>query len=383
MKSFPGERVVNTSTEQRIYGKDGQLRSLTQGGMLLQHGPNGARVVSADRPDGSHITVLPGGGGWVQHPFFYRGAEYGRRTYVLHGVTYDRFYRVYPFHGLSLSVYAPVRYYPPAFYWWTVRTWPRSIAFNWGWQSTAWYGSYGSAFVPYAFYGEPSMWLTDYTLANSMDAAYQQELSDGGASSAPSSLEPLPPDVKDAVNVEIKRDLTVLQTEDQQQTYGQVLLNTPTGSIVEVLGDNQVHTFVAGSKLAVVDGNGTECMLTPGDAVKYTPPPPPSNAVVVDVKVAWAKDRQDCQTGSTVTLAIQDVQEMHNYMLANIDQGTIQMHAEQANGRFPQAPLGAGGPASTPLGFTAAAPPSDSNAQVELNAQSLEADRAEQNTSAH
>jgi hypothetical protein len=378
LRSFPGERVVSTPNGQGIYGRDGKLRMWSGNGMTILRSPGGVKEVSVDRQDGSHVTVLPGGGGWVQHPFIYRGVEYGRRTYALGGMTYSPFYRIYPFHGTQLSVFVPASYYPPAFYSWATQSWRSLAVFSWSWQSSAWYGYYGGAFTPYSYYAAPSMWLTDYMLSNSMDASYRQDSAEGSTAGAPPVVEPISPGVKGAVTGEVEQDLSTLQREDELQG-GNGSYNSPAGSIAEIL-DNQTHTFMTGSKLLVVDAYGTECELTPGDTVEYVPPPPPVEAPAVDVKVTWGKGSQDCRTGSTITVSLQDLQEMHNYMLASASQGTIQMHAQQDAGRLPQAMPGASGPLVS-QGFASAAPPADPNVQAELNAESRAADQVEQSSS--
>ncbi len=372
---FAGERVVNTQGGgQRIYDRGGRLRFASANGMNIQRGPGGARIVSSIRPDGSRVTVWPGGNGWVQHPFSYRGIDYARRTYVVHSVQYSRFYRVYSWGGQRFNIYTPVSYYPSMYYWSLGRMWG-SPAFSWGWQSAGWYGSYGRAFTPYSTYYTPSMWLTDYTLANGMDAAYQQDQADGSANEQPAPVVPVPNDVKNGVNQEIQNDISVLQRENQQESVGQPQ-NSPAGSVAEVLGDNRPHTFIAGEKLMLIDSGGTECALSPGDIVQYTPPAPAPNAPAVNVQVTWSKGAKDCVAGTTVGIALDDLQEMHNHMLATVDHGIDTLHTEQDAGKLP----GAQGVLSNAMAhsYVLAAPQSDSAAQSELNAQSQEADKVEQ-----
>jgi hypothetical protein len=374
-RSFPGEKVVHSSTSHAIYGRDGHLRSWSGNGMTLQRGPNGSRSVFVERADHSRIAVYPHGGGWVQRPFHVGGIEYGRRTYFMNGVANDRFYRSYPFHGLSLSIYAPVRYYPADFYGWAYRPWGRHVNFSWGWQTNPWYRYYGGAFAPYAYYTAPSMFLTDYLLSSSMDAAFRQNYGNPNIG-VPQPIAPLPAVTKKEIDIEIQREMKELQQERDQQP-GNPPSNAPSGSIASVLADYQPHTFVTGSEVLVVDSNGSECALTPGDSVRVLPPPPAEDTQTIDVKVAWGKGSQDCQAGSTVTVALQDLQEMENFMRATADQGLDKIRTEQAIGTIPPAPPGAGAP-PTPQSFPNSAPPPDTNVQTELNMQSQEADRAEQ-----
>ena len=377
--ALPGERVANVGGGQGIYGKNNQLRAWsgkdTSGrDMSFTHGSNGARIVNANGPGNSHIQVLPGRNGSVEHPFSYRGVEYGRRTVVVNGVVSDRFYRHTMFHGVPISVYAPVRYYPAGFYFWAARPWWVHLSFGWGWGASPWYGYYGGAFTPYGYYSEPSTWLTDYVLADSMNAAYQQGYADANAGAAPPpDVNPISPEAKQQIDEEVQREVAELDRERQQQG------GTPppdSGSISDVLASNKPHTFVAGTSINVVDSTGTQCTLTPGDSVRFTPPPPGADSAAIDVTVVWGKTAQDCQTGSRVTVAATDLQEMENHMRATVDQGLDRLHTEQANGKVPQAPAQANG-APTSSGFPNVAPQSDPNVQTEVDNQNQQADQAE------
>ena len=374
---FPGERVVNAADgSQRIYANNGALRSVSANGMKIQHGPGNARVISAMHPDGSRATVMPGGGGWVQHPFSYRGAQYARRSYSAGYGSNDRYYRIYPWRGVNLSIYRPVRYYPASYYWWLGNPWGGGFSFSWGWGAAPWYGYYGGAFTPYSTYSSPAMWLTDYTLGDSMNSAYQQDQADGSANGQAPAINPMPDTVQESVNKEIEIDAGTLQQENQQETSGDTL-SAPAGSLAQVLSSNQPRTFVAGAKLMLVDSNGNECALTPGDVVQYAPGGALAGTTAVNVQVTWSKDGRDCATGSTVTVAYDDLQEMQNHMLGTVDQGIDQMRGAQTAGKLPQTPQGLrANPTSN--GFAAVAPGADTNVQSELDSQSRDADKAEQ-----
>ncbi len=83
--------------------------------MDVHHGLNGSRSVRVERADHSRVVAERGGRGYVQHPYGYRGHEYGHRTYYEHGRYHDRFYRGYYYHGYYAEMYAPSFYYAPAF----------------------------------------------------------------------------------------------------------------------------------------------------------------------------------------------------------------------------------------------------------------------------
>ena len=65
--------------------------------------------------------------------------------------------------------------YPAVYYAWALAPWPRPVVYAWGWQVQPWYPVYGSLFTPYAVYTSPDLWMTDYIVAQNMQAAYQAQ----------------------------------------------------------------------------------------------------------------------------------------------------------------------------------------------------------------
>jgi hypothetical protein len=101
---------------------------------------------------------------------------------------------------------------------------------------------------------------------------------------------------------------------------------------------------------------------------------PPMNSAFADLVVLSSRGR-DCRRGSRVSVALQDLQEMHNQMLATIDRGMGDLQAKQGQGGLPPLPQGSAGTIDSP--FAREAQP-DANVASELTAVSQEADRAEQ-----
>jgi len=153
-------------------------------GMDVHHGLAGGRRVSTSRPGGGRMVTERGRRGFAERGYNYHGHEYGRRAYYDHGHEYNRYYRGYGYRGLSLNVYAPGFYYGPGFYGWAYNPWASPIAYGWGWGGSPWLGFYGGFFSPYAVYPSASFWLTDYLIANSLQAAYD------AAGAQPSGPEP-------------------------------------------------------------------------------------------------------------------------------------------------------------------------------------------------
>jgi hypothetical protein len=104
-------------------------------------------------------------------------------------------------------------------------------------------------------------------------------------------------------------------------------------------------------------------------------------SAAIDVQVVWSKGLPaECKQGSKITLAMQNLQEMHNYMLAKMDQGRDQLRIDQAKGIIPAMPPNAGGN-PTQSDFVNGAPPAEQNVQADLTKEVREADRTENSLS--
>ena len=343
-------------------------------GMDIHRGMNGSRVVIVDRPDHSRVFVAHGGYGYVQHPYEFHGHEFAQRTYWVGGHRYEHIYARYPYHGVYLEVYSPVRYYPVGFYGWAYHPWVRPVPYVWGWHASPWYGHYGYYFRPYPVYEGPAFWLTDFLIATSLEAAYAAQANTVYVAAEPAGPV-LTPDVKAQIADEVKYDV------EQENLAAQANMNNPQGpppdtSVGTLLSDGRPHVFVAGAALDTVDAYGNECMLTDGDVVQVQGPPPP-DAVQTSAIVLASKGGNECARAATVTIALTDLQEMQNHMRATVDQGMAQLQSGQGQGGLPPAPAGAVGPAVS-AGFAQGAPPPDSNAQSEIDAQANAANQVEQ-----
>ena len=65
--------------------------------------------------------------------------------------------------------------------------------------------------------------------------------------------------------------------------------------------------------------------------------PGQSNGAVANVVVLASKG-QDCPKGATVTVQLQDLQEMQNHMRETIDQGLQTLQSRQGQGGLPPLP---------------------------------------------
>jgi hypothetical protein len=339
-------------------------------GTVVYHPPNAPRRVEMVRPGGRLVVVGAPGHGYVQRPVTIRNTTIIKRTYIYNGAPQARFYRPRVYNGITLAVYTPVRYYRPTFYAWAYNPWARPITYGWGWGGSPWYGYYGGYFTPYPVYASPSLWLTDYLIAATLESAYQERMAaraaaasniyqDGGQSA------PMTPEVKQAIADEVRREI------DRERAEGQ-MANTGGGQDTNIFTDNVPHVFVVNTALAVTSNLG-DCSITEGDVLRMNGAPP-MNSPSADLVVLSSRG-QDCRKGSMVSVALEDLQEMNNQMLATIDRGMGDLQAKQGQGGLPPLPQGSTGTIDSP--FAQEAQP-DSNAASELNTVSQEADRAEQ-----
>jgi hypothetical protein len=348
-------------------------------GMTVHHGLNGGREVRVDRADHSRVYGERGGRGYVQHPYMYRGREFGHRTYYDHGRYYDRYYRRYGYHGVFLDVYAPAVYWGPGFYGWAYNPWAVPVAYGWGWGAAPWYGFYGAYFTPYPVYPGAAFWLTDYMIAASLQDAYaaQAAAAQGAAAqqAAADQAAMLTPEVKAMVADEVKRQLSLENNEAGQNAQGQDIDPASSG-IARMLGDGQPHVFIAGASLDLTDTAGTECAVSQGDVIEVAAPPA-QDAQATSAVVLASKGGNECRKSDNVTVALNDLQDMQNHMRESIDQGLGDLQKNQGQGGLPQAPPSAQAPA-TKAGFTADAPAPDTTAGAQIAEQTKAADQDEQ-----
>ena len=343
-------------------------------GMVVNHSISGNRRVVVERSDHSRIVAERGGRGYVQRPYMFHGHEYARRSYYYHGRYYNAYYGRYYYHGLYVNPYFPSYYYGPAFYGWAYNPWAAPIAYGWGWGGNPWFGFYGGYFTPYPVYASPSLWLTDYLIANSLQAAYQAQVN-AAALSNPASLTP---EVKQLIADEVRQEVALENAESQSAAAPNAEPNVASSSIQRLLTDGKQHVFVAGHDLDVVDAGGTECALSEGDAIQLTGQTAP-DAQAATLAVLATKGGKECPRGDTVSVNLTDLQDMQNHMRETIDAGLQELQHKQGQGGLPPAPAAAKtAPVESAMAAIAPPPPPESEVKAEINQQSQEADKAEQ-----
>jgi hypothetical protein len=407
-RPLPGRQVSLRGGGTATIRPNGQIRSINRNGMQINRGLNGSRTV-VSMHNGARVVTTGRNSGYVQRAYVTRGGRtYVSRTVVVNHVVYTSVYRSFGYHGYCCYYgYHPAFYYGPRFYGWAYNPWPAPVYWGWGWGGAPWYGFYGGYFAPYPVYPSAAFWLTDWLIAANLQAAYQaqaanaaagggggggggqengggtdngggdQQANNGGDNSGGSSGQTaLTPEVKQAIADEVKAQLAAQQQQSQQgssdssqQAPASASANSaaPAEEVPAALDPN-IHMFIVASDLTV-NADGQECQLTEGDVLKRTSDTPDDNQNVS--ALVESSKKSDCGAGKTITVAVNDLQEMHNKFEEQLDNGMKELSSKQGTGGIPQAPDATAKPSDVPP------PPADNNAAKTLEDQQQAADQTE------
>jgi len=365
--------VNNTPKGDFSKRSDGRVRDVqARNGTNIHNNLSGGRRVSGVRPDGRRVMAEHGGrGGYVQRAHMYRGREFGHRTYYRNGRVYDRFYASYSYRGAYLNVYAPTVYYSAGFYGWAYNPWVAPAPYAWGWAGSPWRGYYGAYFTPYPAYANASLWLTDYMIAQSLEASYAARAANQQmAQSQMNGMAAMTPEVKEMIASEVRYQIA-LATQEAQNNARNVDGEVAASSIKRIFDDTAAasHVFVVGSELDLIDADGQECAVSQGDVLRLVSRPP-SGADAATVEVLSSKGGVECSRGRIVSVGFVDLQDMHNHMRENVDQGLAELQSRPAG--LPAPPPSAMG-APVQASFAANAPPPDQDVATQINAELTEA----------
>ncbi len=393
---------------------NGQIRSVDRGGMHIDHGVHGGRTVVSEH-NGVRVVSTGRSGGYVQRAYVNRGGHsYYSRTYYYHGSYHTAVYRGYYWHGHAYYGFHAGFWFHPGFYGWSYHPWGAPVYWGvglWGWGGAPWWGFYGGWFTPYPYYAAPAYWLTDYLVAAELQSAYaaRQEAAadaaasygDGGGtapSASASATVTLTPEVKEAIADEVKAQLAAQEAQAAENASAQTVADAqaaasaPAGSPAQNSGsDAQVaaapantpgpgneerppaldparRTFVVDSDLSVT-ANGQECGLTGGDVLtRLTDTPDADDMVSASVS---ASKKSDCAAGQTVSVKVDDLQEMQNHFEEKLNDGLKEMAKKQGTDGMPKAPD------TTVVESDIPAPQPDTTAEKTLQDQQQAADQAE------
>jgi hypothetical protein len=385
--------VHMTDGRQADFRADGRIRSFrAPNGMVVEHGLRGGRRIVTTGPRGDRVVSMGPHRGYYERPYV-RG--YYQRTYWAGGRPYARIYRPVRWRGYVYYRYVPVRYYHPVFYAWAYRPWPGPVYYTWDWYMArpAWYVYYGPYFAPSPWYLTASMWLTDFLIAQELQAAWQAQ-QDANAAAAqqsaeyaqqqanvpppgeapqgqyegqgqPSDAGTITPEVKQLIADEVHRQL---QAEQSAAANPQQAASVQEGDQPPLDPSQQV--FVVSSNLDTM-ANGQDCELTPGDVLFRIVDTPNDNQTFT-MKVTSSK-ASDCPVRSTVEVSVEDLQEMQNDFRAKLDDGMDSLAKDQGKGGVPAAP----DTATSSSGAPAPSPDSAADVQEKLQQQQAAANVAE------
>ena len=367
---------------------------------------HGGRHVVTER-GGRRVVGYGHGRGYSERAYFRRGGRaYYQRSYYWGGRRYAYAYRGYYWHGYRYYGYAPAYYYNPGYYGWAYNPWPAPVYYNWGWAGNPWYGSYGYYYAPYPAYPAAPFWLTDYVMAQQLQAAYEAGLAAQGEVEPPSLLAPtylmaalwsddllisndlkaaygaalyaapaggggqpqLSKEVKDAIAEEIKQqiaaDKAASETPNQSTASGGSDANEAPPSM-----SPNFRYFVVASDEDLTPDSGQECQLTQGDVIYRVSDSIADDGTVTVIVKGTKKD--DCAIGTKGSLDANDVQEMYNNFRQTLDAGLKSLAENSGKSGLPKAP-----DTSTKAGEVPAPTP-DANVDSDLQQQEKDADQLE------
>lgn len=382
--------LTTASGAKAIYNSAGKVISIhtpvtdknpmRSGEMTIIKGAHNQRMTVTKRNDGSRLVSTGAHRGFVEHSFVRNGHPYVRRTYVVNGRSYAAVYRGYPYRGVVYYGYVPAYYYGPAYYGWAYAPWGASVEYGWGWGGAPWYGYYGGYFARYPAYADASLWLTDYILAENLQAAYQAQVDGNGGAAPPAdsgdqtgnaggapaaqTATVMTPEVKQAIDEEVKAQLAAEKADASAGTS-----TAATGDRIPAALDPNHRTFIVSAELQEQLEGGATCTLSAGDVLTRIDNAPDANQ---NVKVLVTSNQKgDCQSGAQVAVSVQDLQDMHNDFAAKIDAGLQKLADNQGKKGIPAGP--AAGGQKNPDGTASA----DLTAAADLQQQEQIADRTE------
>lgn len=312
------------------------------GSMTINHTRYGS-VVATGRP-GSRVVNYGPHRGFVERPL---RPGYYSRTYVYGGRRYAAVYREYGYRGYTYYRYVPAYYYGPRFYYWAGNPWPAPVYYAWGGPIVSpWIYAYPAYFAPAPYYASPDLWLTDYIVAQNLQAAYesQQGATDGNPPAADANAAganaAITPEVRQAIADEVRQQILTEQAAAAQAPPAQgsgtpANTSTPDGPGGDAPPPALALKFFVVSSHLDIASDGQPCSLTPGDIIERRSKDV-DNDGNVKVEVVSSKPG-DCTSDNDLKVKLADLQEMHNQFRENIDAG-LKVMADNDGKGLPKAP---------------------------------------------
>ena len=364
------------------FRSDGRLSGVHTASLDVTRGVHGERTVVLRRPDNTLVVRTGPRLGYVQRSVNYHGVSYTQRTFIVGDRVFTRNYVGLRYHGVLLPQYVPAAYFAPNFYGWAYYPWRLPAPYHWGWTASPWYGAYGGYFVVSPGYASPALWLTDFYLGQVISSGYQMQTPDLAADASPDATldatmdasqltaavnTPISPELKQAIAEEVRQQLAYENAASQNAVQASELTGLP-----QVMQPG--HLFVDDAPLDVSTVDGQACTLSPGDVVRLAEVPA-ADGVAANLTVV-ASRIGDCPVNTTVTLSLDQLQEMQNSFRANLDQGLETLRAQQGKSGLPNAPASALSDLPPPPADVPPPPPA-ADAPALLDAAAQQADQAE------
>lgn len=339
----PARSTYNSSTPTRT-----SSNSAASSPAVTSRPAQAPRPMETGRSDGSRVVTASHGRGFVERPVAARPG-FVARTYVAGGRSYVRVYRSYSFRGVVYHRYVPAFYFHPGFYAWAYNPWATPVVFSWGFDVAPWYGYYGLYFTPAPVYATPSLWFTDFLIAENLKAAYEARQQAGDTAPAVDSQAAITPEIKELIAQQVRLELAAERKEADGET------STSADSTPVALNPSQ-RVFVVSMNLDAPAADGGTCALTPGDIIYRT-----ASAGDVDGSVGvtiLSSKAGDCEVNSNTTVELASLEEMLNDFRQQIGEGLSVLAKNRGKGGLPN------GPAPNPRAVA------EGQAEVDLNASS-------------
>src|SRR6266478_4796547 len=407
-KSGQLSKVVTNKGTEATFSSLGRISTIkTATGTMINRAPSGVRHIVTEHRDAnnrveSRVVTAGPNRGFVERHFERGGSEYVRRTSVYEGRTNVTVYRTYYYNNVAYYHYVPAYYYAPRYYGWAYNPWPAPVYYTWGWYGDPWYRPYGYYFSPYPVYPSAAFWLTDYLIAENLQAAYRAQ-ADANANAAAANADAaaananaaaanadaaaaqrgsqagaatLTPEVKQMIAEEVKAQLAAEQAAAAQNATAS---GTPASSPAQPAGntgqvppalDPNLRVFIVTASLDVA-ANGQPCSLSPGDVLRRMDNAPDSDNTVGVIVLSSKKS--DCGMDSSPRIQVADLQDMHNHFREQLDNGLKTLADNKGKKGIPAGP--AAGGRKNPDGTSA--PDDPAVVTAKLKQQQQEADQTE------
>jgi hypothetical protein len=337
----PGQSRSPIPAMDRVsFNARGGISAIHTHSLDIYHGPHGVRTIVQYRPDQSILVSTGRHSGYLEDTIHQNGQSFTRRSYVSGKTVATHIYSPYHFHGQTLQHYLPAQY-SPAFYSWVYAVWGGPVRFPWRWRKPTWVTFYKPYYVVSPYYLDANLWLTDYIFADTFQG--NDDAQDGGAY-APSgdddstgdpnavysdSDAAVTPSLKQAIAAQVQQQLAYESSAAGDPS--QVAQDT---DLPQAMQPN--HYFVVANPLDVITEDGHTCTLDSGNILKLISQPA-SDSTIAKLTVS-ASRRTDCPADTTVSVSLDQLEEMQNSFRERLDGGLQTLFQQQGQGGLPSAP---------------------------------------------